>query len=96
MSTTRWRYIVVYDIVKDKRRHRIARILGGYGDRVQYSVFECILRQKQFDALWVEMENVVDTSQDSIRAYRLCAACCAWTKTVGQTKTVEIPEAYLA
>lgn len=96
MPHTRWRYIVLYDIVKDKRRNKIARILSGYGERVQYSVFECVLRKKQFKALWEEIKDAVGPSEDSVRAYRLCAACAKWTRTVGQSATVEIPEVYLA
>ena len=37
-------YTIAYDIVEDKRRNKIAAILGAYGDRVQYSVFECELK----------------------------------------------------
>jgi CRISPR-associated protein Cas2 len=96
MASKRRRYIVVYDIVRDKRRNRIARILGGYGERVQYSVFECLLRKKQFEALWEELGEVAETSEDSLRAYRLCAVCAEWTKTVGRTKEVTVPEAYVA
>ena len=96
MSPTRWRYIVVYDIVKDKRRNKIARILGGYGQRVQYSVFECLLIQKQFDSLWEEVGEVVDESEDSVRAYRLCAACADWTHTVGRADQLSIPSVYVA
>jgi CRISPR-associated protein Cas2 len=96
MTRKRWRHIVVYDVVQDKRRNRVARILGGYGDRVQYSVFECLLRREQFDALWEEIEEVVKESEDSVRAYRLCAACGEWTKTVGRAAEVEVPEVYLA
>jgi CRISPR/Cas system-associated endoribonuclease Cas2 len=38
----------------------------------------------------------VDESEDSIRAYRLCAACVAWTKTLGEAKKFTVPEVYVA
>ena len=32
-------YVISYDIPDDKRRKKIADLLEGYGQRVQYSVF---------------------------------------------------------
>ena len=36
-------YVVVYDISDDKERESVSNVLGGYGFRVQRSVFECRL-----------------------------------------------------
>jgi len=36
-------WVVCYDVVDDRRRYRIMKTMTGYGDRVQYSVFECEL-----------------------------------------------------
>ena len=33
-------YVVSYDIGSDKLRNKVAKVLLGYGNRVQYSVFE--------------------------------------------------------
>jgi len=44
-------YVASYDITEDNRRVRIARILLGYGCRVQKSVFEVWLTAKQLDVL---------------------------------------------
>ena len=90
------RYVIAYDIPDDKRRSRVARILGGYGERVQYSVFECPLKRRQFAALWKELETVVSPTHDSLRAYRLCPACAGWIKTVGPAVRVDdVPEVYI-
>lgn len=34
-------YLVCYDISNDKRRSRVHKTLRGFGDHLQYSVFEC-------------------------------------------------------
>ena len=34
-------YLVCYDIADDKRLARVAKLMKGFGDRVQKSVFEC-------------------------------------------------------
>lgn len=39
-------YLVSYDIPETRRRTKLAKILEDFGDRVQYSVFECILDEK--------------------------------------------------
>ncbi|MEO8894115.1 MAG: CRISPR-associated endonuclease Cas2, partial [Coleofasciculaceae cyanobacterium] len=44
-------YVVVYNIPCDKRRKKLSNILEGYGRRVQYSVFECVLTASKFDEL---------------------------------------------
>ncbi len=39
--------IVSYDLPDDGRRLKLSKILLDFGDRVQYSVFECILKDKK-------------------------------------------------
>ncbi len=93
----RARYVVAYDIPDDRRRNRVARVLEGYGERVQYSVFECQLTPDQFQKLWDELKRKVDEAEDSIRAYRLCPVCAGWARTMGQAVRVEeVPEVYIA
>jgi len=96
MARNRSRYVIAYDMPDDKRRNKVARVLEGHGERVQYSVFECQLTGKQFAALWKELEGLVKPKEDSLRAYRLCPVCAAWVKTVGQAVRVEeVPEVYI-
>ena len=40
-------FVVSYDISDDKRRTKIHNTLKSYGQRVQYSVFECDLTDTQ-------------------------------------------------
>ena len=90
------RYVIAYDIPDDKRRTKIARLLEGHGERVQYSIFESQLTDKQFAALWKELGAIIQPREDSLRAYRLCPVCAGWVKTVGQAVQVaELPEVYI-
>ena len=41
-------YVVSYDIISDRTRRKLSKILEGYGVRIQYSVFECRLNEKRF------------------------------------------------
>ena len=37
-------YLVCYDIAEPRRLHRVCRVLKGYGERWQYSIFFCSLK----------------------------------------------------
>jgi CRISPR-associated protein Cas2 len=63
--------IISYDIVDDKRRTKIMKLLKGYGIRVQYSVFECRLSPVEFAKLGQELRGLIDINTDSVRCYRL-------------------------
>ena len=57
-------YIVVYDIPCNKRRKKISDLLEGYGQRVQYSVFECVLNQNKYKELQKRPRKQVKFSED--------------------------------
>ena len=64
-----------YDIPDNKRRKRVADILESYGDRIQRSVFELpIDRQFMLECI-TELKAVINRKEDSVVAYRVCAAC---------------------
>jgi CRISPR-associated protein Cas2 len=64
-------YVVAYDITCDKRRYKISNLLEGYGQRVQYSVFECQLTHAKFKELRKRLSKVVKDTEDSVRFYPL-------------------------
>ncbi len=97
MSGKRYRYVVVYDIPDDRRRNQVARTLEGYGERVQYSVFECLLTARQFENLWQALGKRIQAEEDSIRAYVLCDLCAGRTQILGRPgPSAEVPEVYIA
>jgi CRISPR-associated protein Cas2 len=62
-------YVVVYDIPCNKRRKKVSDLLEGYGDRVQYSVFECVLNKGQYQQLGNRLKKRINPEEDSIRIY---------------------------
>ena len=68
-------YVISYDIPDDRRRNQLAKVLKGFGNRVQYSVFEAHLNKRQYEALKRAVENLIEPSEDSVRYYVLCSAC---------------------
>ena len=56
-----------------RRLRRVANACKDYGQRVQYSVFECILDPAQWVKLRDRLIGEIDKEQDSLRFYFLGA-----------------------
>lgn len=54
-----------------KRLRRIAKLCRDHGQRVQYSVFECLVDPAQWELLRSALIEVMDPSMDSLRFYFL-------------------------
>ncbi len=63
--------LIIYDIVDNKRRNRMAKLLEGYGVRVQKSAFEARLTKKRYAAMLSCAEKIIDAETDSLRTYLL-------------------------
>lgn len=68
--------LVSYDVATDtaegrRRLRRVAKVCEGYGQRVQDSVFECVIDAAQLALLRHRLEAEIDGSVDSLRIYRL-------------------------
>ncbi len=61
------------DIAGRRRLRRVARACLDFGQRVQYSVFECEVDPAQWTALRARLIGEIDTNRDSLRFYRLGA-----------------------
>ena len=62
--------VVIYDIIDNKRRLKLSKLLQGYGKRVQRSSFECQLTRRQYDKMIGEISKFRDPT-DLIRVYRI-------------------------
>jgi len=68
--------LITYDVstsgsAGQKRLRKVAKVSQNYGQRVQNSVFECVVDAAQFAALKIELANIIDEEQDSLRFYKL-------------------------
>lgn len=69
-------YVVCYDIVDNRRRRKVSNVLLDFGSRVQKSAFECDLKTAaKRRELLRRVKPLLDTQTDSLRVYRVCAAC---------------------
>lgn len=58
--------LVSYDISNQKRWRKIYKLLKGYGEHVQYSVFICQLSELQEARLKADLENIVHHHEDQV------------------------------
>jgi len=67
--------IVSYDITDDRRRAKIAKTLLNFGARVQKSVFECEIDDRQYLKMKQQVDKQIDAEEDSVRYYSICLKC---------------------
>jgi CRISPR-associated protein Cas2 len=87
--------VIAYDIPDNKRRTRLHKLLRRYGDAVQFSVFECLISDAQFDELRQGVAKIIIEGEDDVRYYDICAACKRLTKTLGRAVTTTEQQAYI-
>jgi CRISPR-associated protein Cas2 len=70
--------LVSYDVMVTspggkRRLRKVAKACTNYGQRVQNSVFECVLEPAQWIQLKNTLEKIIDDKKDSLRYYYLGA-----------------------
>ncbi len=68
--------LITYDVntlTKEGRRRlrRVAKVCTGFGQRVQFSVFECTVSETDYERLRQRVRAEIDSLEDSLRIYRL-------------------------
>ena len=68
--------LITYDVNTEtpagrKRLRKVARECVNHGQRVQNSVFECLVNAAQYAVLKDKLISLIDPSTDSLRFYRL-------------------------
>ena len=68
--------LVTYDVATGdaagrRRLRHVARLCQDFGQRVQYSVFECEVYAAQWAVLRARLIDEIDPRSDSLRFYRL-------------------------
>ncbi len=74
MAESKNYYLVCYDIRDAKRWRKAYKLLEGYGDRLQYSIFRCALTVRDREKLRWELEKILDKG-DSLLIAGLCDRC---------------------
>lgn len=68
--------LITYDVNTEdtggkKRLRKVAKECVNYGQRVQNSVFECVLDAAQYQIVKHKLEEIINPEKDSLRFYNL-------------------------
>ena len=75
----------------DKIRRQVANCLQNYGQRVQYSIFECHVTEREFKRLRGTIAGKID-KEDSVRWYPVCRWCRQKIGRQGVGRLTDDPE----
>jgi CRISPR-associated protein Cas2 len=89
--------LVSYDVSTEseggpRRLRRVAKACKDYGQRVQYSVFECTVDSIQMEKLRQRLVKIIDPELDSLRIYTLQGGREQCVKSYGIDKYVDFEE----
>lgn len=60
------RILVTYDVGNDKRLRSVFKLMRGYGDHIQYSVFRCELSDRERAELLARLSDVIKHTEDQV------------------------------
>jgi len=83
--------LVAYDIPSDRRRTKVAGLLANYGERIQYSVFECELTPARYAEMKSLLLTHLKTRRDRVHFYPVCQTCFGKAESVGPAYGVWLP-----
>jgi CRISPR-associated protein Cas2 len=69
----RHHYLISYDISDPDRLRRVARVVGDFGERLQLSVFLCLLGRGDLAALRERLRDQINAAADQVLFVRLAA-----------------------
>ncbi|WP_059104776.1 CRISPR-associated endonuclease Cas2 [Shouchella shacheensis] len=89
--------LITYDVSTTstggtKRLRKVAKACQNYGQRVQNSVFECIVDAAQFTTLKIELANLINEEQDSLRFYQLGNNYKTKVEHIGVKESIDLDE----
>lgn len=92
--------LITYDVdtsskAGERRLRRVAKECVNYGQRVQNSVFECLLTEAQLVELKAILSSIIDDTIDSIRFYFLGNNWQRKIETIGKRTSFDPTEALI-
>lgn len=59
-------YVVTYDISDPKRLRQVYRLMLGYGEHLQLSVFQCELNERELVELKAALSEIIHHAEDQV------------------------------
>ena len=85
-------FIIAYDIADQKRWRAIFRLLHGYGEWLQLSVFQCRLSRLRHAELIATLDEIIHHTEDHVILMDLGIADMVKPKVVSLSKEFQLVE----
>ena len=90
--------LVTYDVATDtgagrRRLRRVAKVCEAHGQRVQKSVFECVVNAAELEMLKHRLAGEINPREDSLRIYRLREPRERYVDLLGQRPAFDLRNA---
>jgi len=59
-------YLVCYDVADDKRLRKVFKTMRGYGDHLQFSIFECQFTPSDLIRCREELRKIIHHGEDQV------------------------------
>ncbi|MGE5487447.1 MAG: CRISPR-associated endonuclease Cas2 [bacterium] len=59
-------YLVCYDIADEKRLRKVFKTMRGFGDHLQFSVFECQFTPSDLVRCRAELDAIINHNEDQV------------------------------
>jgi CRISPR-associated protein Cas2 len=87
--------LITYDVCTEdnsgkKRLRNVAKQCQNYGQRVQNSVFECLIDPSQLAQIKNNLEEIIDNEKDSLRFYYLGNNWKSRVEHIGSKEVVDV------
>ncbi len=87
--------LITYDVATDslegrRRLRRVAKVCEGFGQRVQKSVFECVVNAVELEQVLHRLRKEIDLEHDSLRIYRLREPRDQYLQVIGRKPEFDI------
>ncbi len=90
--------LVTYDVgdteskAGQRRLRKVAIICKNFGQRVQFSVFECEISEAQFESMKAQLLKAIDKSLDNLRFYKLMGSRDRAVEAYGVDRYIDFNE----
>ena len=89
--------LVSYDVMVTsaggaRRLRKVAKACTNFGQRVQFSMFECVIDPAQWVQLKHTLEEIIDVETDSLRYYYLGANWRSKVEHVGAKPSIDMDD----
>jgi CRISPR-associated protein Cas2 len=87
--------MVSYDIGDNRSRRLAFKMLEGYGDPIEESVFECELSEAEFKKVAQGLEKLIDPEEDTCHLFATCKDCQRQALALGRGRRLSRRDFYI-